>query len=224
MEFTRTPEYDALLISRPTGEYLEDAWRQLSTTPAYNPNLTKATTLLTPALQYIHFVLNHTLTGRGDSAGVVSHRDFDFLLSMVDGFHLYLDYEVAISISHQGTDPRINTLFVGPYITRLVRRLGILEGANKIRIVGGVASMTLEILRSMGILQCVQTPRGAEYKVKQHIDPSSTAAADILPAGDPAPSSPPHTTIAYQRSRSPPCNLSSYLDQVTCSSATFKLV
>lgn len=82
-EIARTPEYDALVISKPAGESLEDALRQLNTAPAYDPRRIKATTLRTLALRYIHFVLNHTLIGRGNNAEVVNDSDFDFLLSMI---------------------------------------------------------------------------------------------------------------------------------------------
>lgn len=41
--------------------------------------------------------------------------------------------------------------------------MGILEGTDRMRIVCGVASMTLDTLRSMGMLQRVQTARGVEY-------------------------------------------------------------
>lgn len=99
----------------------------------------------------------------GDNTEVISHCDFNFLLSMVDGFQLHLGYEVIVFISYQGIDPRIGTLFVGPYIMSLVRRLGILEGTNRKRIVGGIAFMTIETLRSMEMLQRVLTRRGAEY-------------------------------------------------------------
>lgn len=159
-EFTRTPAYDALLISRLGGESLEDAWRRLNTDPTYDPRQMKATTLRFPAPRHIHFILSHTLIGRGDSTRVVSHRDFDFLLSMTDGFHLHLGYEVAGSISHQGAIPRIGALFVGPYISRLIRYMRILEGNDRMRLVGSVTPMTLETLRSMGMLQRVQTVGG----------------------------------------------------------------
>lgn len=86
-EFTRTPTYDALQISRLGGESLEDAWRQLSTNPTYDPCRTKATTLRSPTLKYIHFILSHTLTRRNDSIGVISCGDFNFLLNMIDGFY-----------------------------------------------------------------------------------------------------------------------------------------
>lgn len=48
---------------------------------------------------------------------VVSRRDFDYLLSMIDGFYLHLGYGVALALHHQGTDPRVGVIFVGPYIT-----------------------------------------------------------------------------------------------------------
>lgn len=104
-EFTRTLAYDTLLISRPGGESLEDVWRCLSTAPTYDPRRTKAATLWSPALRYTHFILSHTLTGQGDSIGVVSRRDFNFLMSMVDWFDLHLGYEVTLSISRQGPTP-----------------------------------------------------------------------------------------------------------------------
>lgn len=154
-EFTRTSEYDALSISPSAGEPLEDTWKWLSIAPIYDPRRTKATTLRTPALCYLYFVLIHTLTGRGDNSGVVSYYDFDFLLSMMDGFHLHFGYEVAIYISHYGTNPCIGSLFVGPYITHLIRCMDVLERIDRIWVISGVASMTLETLQSMGMLQRV---------------------------------------------------------------------
>lgn len=149
------------MISRPAEGSLEDAWRWLNTSPTYDPRQTKATTLRTLTLQYIHFVLSHTLTGHGDSTGVINHHNFDFLLSMMDGFYLHLSYEVVVSISNQGTDPRTGTHFIGPYITRLLRRMGILEGTDMIRVVGRVTSMPLETFRLMGMLHHVQIAKGS---------------------------------------------------------------
>lgn len=139
---------------------MEDDWWRLSTTPTYDPHRIKGTILRSSALKYIHFILSHTLTRRRDSAGVISHRDFNFLLSMIDGFHLHLGYEVVVSISHQGTDPHIGALLVSPYITCLIRRMGIMEGVDRMRVVSDIAPMTLETLRPMGMLQHVITTRG----------------------------------------------------------------
>lgn len=85
--------------------------------------------------------------GHGDSTNIISLQDFDFLLSMVDGLYMHLGYEVAVSISHQEADPRIGALFVSPYITHLVRHLGALQETNRMRVVGGMAPMSLEILQ-----------------------------------------------------------------------------
>lgn len=106
-EFLQTPTYIDLFISRPTSE-------------------SQAMTLRSPALWYIHFVLSHTLTSHGDSTGIINRRDFDFLLCMLDRFYLHLGYDVVVSIAHQGMDPCISTLFVGPYITLMIRGMGIL--------------------------------------------------------------------------------------------------
>lgn len=99
-ELIQTLEYNLLLISLLAGGSLEDALSLLSTSPTYDPHGTKATILHTMTLQYIHFLLSHTLTWHADSTRVVSHRDFDFLLSMMDRFYLHLGYEVTVSISH----------------------------------------------------------------------------------------------------------------------------
>lgn len=131
VEFTRTPAYDSLMISRSSGESQEDAWQRLSTNPVYDPRKSKTMTLRSPALRYIHFILNHTLTGHGDSTGIVSRHDFDILLSILDRFQLYLGYEVAIFIAHKGTNPRIGSIFVNPYITRLIKGMAILEGTDR---------------------------------------------------------------------------------------------
>lgn len=70
-------------------------------------------------------------------------------------FHLHSGYKVGVSISYQETDPCIGVLFVSPFITRLVIRMGILKGTDQVRVIGGAASMFLETLRLMGMLQCI---------------------------------------------------------------------
>lgn len=113
-ELTQTPAYDELLISRPPGDSVKKAWSQLSTVAIYDPNWTKATTLRSLLLRYIHYFLSHSLTGCGNSNEVVSCHNFDFLLSIVDGFHLYLGYEVAVSITHQGTILALELCLLAP--------------------------------------------------------------------------------------------------------------
>lgn len=130
-----------------------------------------------------------TLTGHGDNTEVVSRRDFDFVPSMVDAFHLHLGYVVAVSIAHQGTTPRIGALFVSSYITSAIRHMGHLKGIDRMMIVGGFAVMSLEILRLMGMLQRVYSARGVYYRVCQST--ALTPTSDVPPAEDDAPIPPP---------------------------------
>lgn len=44
-ELTRTPAYDALLISWPSGKSFKDAWHTLSTDSTYGPHQSQATYL-----------------------------------------------------------------------------------------------------------------------------------------------------------------------------------
>lgn len=77
-------------------------------------------------------------------------------LRPLDRFQLRLGYVVAVSIAHQGTCLRISSLFIILYIIRLIRRMDILEGC----MVGGLSSMSLKTLRSMGMMRHTHIARG----------------------------------------------------------------
>lgn len=105
-EFTQTLVYDSLLISRSIRESQEFAQWRLSTDPTYDPRLSKATTLRSHALRYIHIILSQTLTGHGDSTSIVSFlalRYINFLLSILYGFqlHLWLRWSYLLPIRGQ---------------------------------------------------------------------------------------------------------------------------
>jgi len=148
----------------------------------------------------------------------VSLRELDLLLSMVNGFHLHLGYEVAFSIQRQGTNPRIGAIFVGAYITRLVRQMGLLPGTviSGMRVVGGVLPVSIETLRSMGMLHRVQTARGIEYQIRRDTDPPAPPASTSAPTTS-APSGPSYSrpdTSTNRHLRRPGkvyCSYSSFL-------------
>lgn len=108
---------------------------------------------------------------------------------------MHLGYEVVVSISQQGTSPRIGALFVDPYITWLVHHLGAVQGTDLMRVVRGVALVFLEMLCLMRMVHKVQTIRGTEYRVMP---------TDDTPATDTATPSPPsQATYSRPRSQSP---------------------
>lgn len=170
-------------------------------------------TLRSPSLRYLHFLLSRTVIGRGNNTSVISKQDFNFLLSMLDGFQMHLGCEAAVSIAHQGIDPWTWSLFVSLYITRLIQGISILEGTNRIRVICGVAPISIETLRSMCMLQSVRTTRGVEYRVRWPADTAAPAIPDSLPAA-----------IVASHQRSPPSPRASWslTDQGTCSASTFK--
>lgn len=85
---------------------------------------------------------------------------------MVDVFHIHLGYEVTVSISHHGRSTRIDALFISYYIIHLVCHLGIFQGTDQMRVVGGVDPMSLKMLHLMRMVHKVQTIRGTEYWVR----------------------------------------------------------
>lgn len=48
-----------------------------------------------------------------------------------------------------GVDPRIGVIFVGPYITWLIWRMGLREGTSSMRIEGNSAPITIDNFRAM---------------------------------------------------------------------------
>lgn len=123
---------------------------------------------------------------------------------------------MAVSITHQGISLLIGALFVGPYITCVIKYMGLLQGTDRMRIVGGFAVMSLEILRSMGMLYRVQTARGVKYRVRQST--ALTTASNVPPADDDAPTLPLPATTSRYRSHSPP----HAMDHITNSSTAFQ--
>ncbi|PPS08204.1 hypothetical protein GOBAR_AA12437 [Gossypium barbadense] len=76
-------------------------WDALAPSAAsYNPNCSKAS-VLPLSLKYLHAIFAHTLTGRGESTGVINTHDAYFLCCMSHGHVIDLAYFVALTIQHQ---------------------------------------------------------------------------------------------------------------------------
>ena len=66
---------------------------------------------------------------------------------------------MADYIAHQGKHDRLSTIFVGYYITELVRAMGILDHTRAIQIVGTTTPFCLDTLCLMGVI----TSQGIGY-------------------------------------------------------------
>lgn len=71
-----------------------DAWRLLTCNPkiVYNPSVSKNTELMDPLFGYIHCILSHTMTPRGESTWVVSLRVLWALYFMKTGGNCNIVY------------------------------------------------------------------------------------------------------------------------------------
>lgn len=89
------------------------------------------------------------MTGRGDNTGVVSRKDFDYLLNIINGFYLHLGYKIILDMHQQAIDPRVGVIFAGPYIYQLIWGIGLRGGASGMRIEGGSSPITIDTLWAM---------------------------------------------------------------------------
>lgn len=83
-EFTMTWAYDQLLIDYPLGEMAAEVWNHSFSVKNYEPGLTKASCIVSPALCYIHAVMVQSFAGRANSQGVVERHELLYLYSMTE--------------------------------------------------------------------------------------------------------------------------------------------
>lgn len=96
----------------------------------------------------------------------------------------------------------IGALLIGPYITRFIRHMGLLQETDHLSIIGVFATISFETLRSMGMLQHTHETRGVEYRFWQST--ASTFASDVPPLGKDIAGPPPPASTSRPRSRLPP--------------------
>lgn len=89
-EFVQTLDYEALEMYQPLGFPRQTRWCNINQEPHYHSKRSKASTLRSPALGYIHALLCKTLTWRRKSMTTVSVADFLYLCAMTE--HLLYPY------------------------------------------------------------------------------------------------------------------------------------
>ena len=101
----------------------------------------------------------------------------------------------------------IGIIFANPYITWLIRGMGLLDKVHKIIVVGGSAPITMDMVQVMGTLCPIWTSMGTIYRatdslptLEDHVSapattpsspttilPSSATAPTLVPPASPAP-------------------------------------
>lgn len=143
-EYTVTNEYHNLLSSPPLGESQHTRWRTLSDYGhMFKPSITKSTNLRSPALRVIQALLNGTISGWNRCINNITITKFKYLMSMVDRTPYHLGYVITDSFHHQETNTRGHTIFIWPYITRLIKGMGLLADMDHLYTVGGYNPISL---------------------------------------------------------------------------------
>ncbi|KAH1074750.1 hypothetical protein J1N35_027078 [Gossypium stocksii] len=137
-------------------------WTNLtaSTTP-YNASRSKVTSL-SPALQYLHALLAHTLTSRRESTSVVSTTDAYCLWSMATGHIFDLAYFIALAFRHQTDRHRKCPICLGPYVTRLARHFGLLNTPEQSSTLTLVSQMSPQGISTMIHMRMIERLRGVD--------------------------------------------------------------
>lgn len=99
----------------------------------------------------VHILLSGSITGRGDSTGVINHRDFRYLISMENRIPFHLDYVLATMIHYQTIDHQVGTIFVRPYITHLEKGMNVLGAVDCEVTIGQFNPIIVVTLRAIGL-------------------------------------------------------------------------
>lgn len=131
---------------------------------------TKSITLKSPAMRVIHALLCYIITRRNHYTSNNTMTGFKYLLSMVDRTLYYSGYVITNSFHQQAIDTKGHTIFTEPYITRLIKGMGLLGDMNHLPTVGWYNPISLHSLHMMGPIS-PQHPMGTAIPLAA--DPSS---------------------------------------------------
>lgn len=75
------------------------------------------------------------MNGRGNNTGVLSRQELFYLYLKVQSEPLHLRHILSEYLYHQGQYAKVRVIFLGPYITRLIMGMGLVDairGVEKI--------------------------------------------------------------------------------------------
>lgn len=124
----------------------------------------KASRLLKPEHRYIQGLFSHGIAGRNDSTGEITRADLLMLYSTTERYPINLGRLCADLLVRQGTYARLGAIFAGPYVTRLMRGMGLIARIAGMQVVGGTTPLGLATLCAMGLVD----QRGDGYTLIRH--------------------------------------------------------
>lgn len=86
------------------------------------------------------------------------------LYSIVECQPIHLGHLIVVLLAHQGTLICFGVIFTEPYITHMIRSLGLIELTRGMRVVGFIELLGMPALLSMAIVE----RSGTTYRLKRH--------------------------------------------------------
>lgn len=123
------------------------------------------------------------MIGCGDDSGVLSRLDLLYLHSMTQREPVYHRYVVADYLHHQSQYLLIGALFAGPYISRVLFKIGFLLSMRREEKISTPAPLGLVTLRLMGIVRYIGSSRYT--LVESSSDDELIEAPNAPPEGKP---------------------------------------
>lgn len=75
------------------------------------------------------------------------------LYSIIERYPIHLGHLFAELFVNQGTYTRLGSIFAGPYITHMIRGMGLIEHSRDMHIVGGFSPLGMATMFSMGMVE-----------------------------------------------------------------------
>ncbi|KDP42289.1 hypothetical protein JCGZ_01613 [Jatropha curcas] len=115
----------------PTDSFDSDRWNELTRETGYNPRISKASKLKSPALRYIHKFFVSTIFGRSESDRVLGQNELYFLWAIKHGVLLNVGYwlgqkEARVARADKGA------ITMGSFVTRIATYLRVWNPARPI--------------------------------------------------------------------------------------------
>lgn len=119
--YTYIPKFEALRQDFLYPMTSETYWTSIAT----SSRTKKASQILNPTHLYMHALFTRGIRGWLDLTGVVSCANILMLYSIIEHYPLHMENLITEVLAHQGQFVHLQTIFVGPYITQMIRGMGL---------------------------------------------------------------------------------------------------
>lgn len=113
----------------------------------------KASWFHDPIKSYIHGLLSRAIGGQSDNTGVITGSNLLMLYIIIKRYSINLGHLLADLVMYKWTFASLKSIFVGPYITSMIRGMGLIAHTWGMCIISGTTPLGMSTLFSMGLVE-----------------------------------------------------------------------